>query len=69
MGNAEDVESWSALEAILKPIMWRNDKLSIGDELPLPGRTIEVRNLCQFHKSPKDGSHANRTSLTSRLQF
>lgn len=31
------------LEAVLKPIMWRNDKASVGDELVLPGRTLEVR--------------------------
>ncbi|CAL8465161.1 g4696 [Coccomyxa elongata] len=29
------------LEAVLKPIMWRNDKASVGDELVLPGRTLE----------------------------
>ncbi|EIE20408.1 hypothetical protein COCSUDRAFT_67348 [Coccomyxa subellipsoidea C-169] len=29
------------LEAVLKPIMWRNDKSSVGDELKLPPRTLE----------------------------
>ena len=27
---------------MLKPIMWRNDKISVGDELKLPPRTLDV---------------------------
>jgi hypothetical protein len=30
------------LEAVLKPIMWRNDKESVSDELILPDRSLEV---------------------------
>ncbi len=30
------------LEAVLQPIMWRNDKISVGDELKLPPRTLDV---------------------------
>ena len=30
------------MEAVLQPIMWRNDKISVGDELKLPPRTLDV---------------------------
>ena len=42
------------LEAVLKPIMWRNDKASVGDELVLKGRTLEVRSdpPIQFRRQP-----------------
>ena len=30
---------------MLKPIMWRNDKISVGDELKLPPRTLDVSVL------------------------
>ena len=33
------------LEAVLQPIMWRNDKISVGDELKLPPRTLDVSLL------------------------
>ena len=40
-------EPWALerLEAVLKPIMWRNDKISVGDELKLPPRTLDVSML------------------------
>ena len=46
-------EPWALerLEAVLKPIMWRNDKISVGDELKLPPRTLDVSLLrsCMLH--------------------
>ena len=30
------------LEAVLQPIMWRNDKVSVGNELKLPPRSLDV---------------------------
>ena len=30
------------MEAVLQPIMWRNDKISVGDELKLPPRMLDV---------------------------
>ena len=34
------------LEAVLQPIMWRNDKVSVGNELKLPPRSLDVS--CPF---------------------
>lgn len=34
------------LEAVLQPIMWRNDKVSVGNELKLPPRSLEVSCPC-----------------------
>ncbi len=39
---ADEPHALERLEAVLKPIMWRNDKSSVGDELKLPSRTLEV---------------------------
>ena len=36
---------------MLKPIMWRNDKISVGDELKLPPRTLDVSMLPSPHAS------------------
>lgn len=43
--GADEPQSLQTLEAVLKPIMWRNDKASVGDELMLPPRTLEVSSL------------------------
>lgn len=47
-------EPWALerLEAVLKPIMWRNDKISVGDELKLPPRTLDVSLLCPARSPP-----------------
>lgn len=42
---ADDPHALERLEAVLKPIMWRNDKASVGDELDLKPRTLEVLDI------------------------
>lgn len=42
--GADDVSALERLEAVLKPIMWRNDKASVREELTLPDRMVEVRS-------------------------
>ena len=41
-GCADEPWVLERLEAVLQPIMWRNDKISVGDELKLPPRTLDV---------------------------
>ena len=41
-GCADELWVLERLEAVLQPIMWRNDKISVGDELKLPPRTLDV---------------------------
>ena len=48
--RADDPWVLERLEAVLQPIMWRNDKISVGDELKLPARSLEVR-LPPYHSS------------------
>ena len=38
----DEPRALARLEAVLKPIMWRNSKASVGSELLLPPRTLEV---------------------------
>ena len=44
-GCADEPWALGRLYAVLKPIMWRNDKASVGDELQLPPRTLQVCKL------------------------
>lgn len=41
-GSADEAWVLERMEAVLQPIMWRNDKISVGDELKLPPRTLDV---------------------------
>ncbi len=41
---ADEESALERLEAVLKPIMWRNDKASVRDELTLPDRLVDVRS-------------------------
>lgn len=49
------------LEAVLQPIMWRNDKISVGDELKLPPRTLDVSPLIL-----QPSSQQTMTAVTQR---
>ena len=48
-GCADEPWVLERLNAVLQPIMWRNDKISVGDELKLPPRTLDVRAAISIH--------------------
>ncbi len=53
---------------MLQPIMWRNDKISVGDELKLPPRTLDVSAanlLTQGHRRFHAGINAMQCTSVS----
>ena len=66
MSGADDPGALARLEAVLKPIMWRNSKASVGNELLLPERTLEVAP-CKLLKTRSSIANTNHCISFTRI--